>query len=901
TQAAVEQLAGPATSSAPVSDDDLYGGAPMLGSPLSDDDLYGGAPVWDTGAAADVQLGAIDSTSSAEPIVSQPVQSAENSEEAKTDNSFAPELAESVIEQTAIDTPSVTAANNEPGAEVSSEEVSSEAETVAQEDTSLTVMTAEPILASEPEVAVIELASEESAEEVPVTVNETVVVTEDVENVPESKEELEPAQEEHIQPVSLNKSAYDDSSLASDIPENCEQIGHVEEAINEISAEIATEVGLSKDNVSVDNASVDASVPAEEIHIRQDGLSSLIVEKEFDEASVSDAMRMREKLAGADVTTAIGSYRKAIEETPDNLILRSDLADVHLRYGLLDDAVSQYRQVLRCKPDSIALRHRLAYAYLWNAEYDDAVDTFLSLADLHVQNGQNNDAIDVLQTVTSLQPNNFEARRRLIDCFLSVGQEDLGVHHLQLLAEAAFAVNDVDEAIGALKRLMEITKDTAPQERLAHVYETMGDVGEAVENYRQLAETYKGREDWTDATRVTQKIVALAPDDLAGRHDLIMLYQKLGQHDLALSTQYELANIYHEQNNLEQAIDLYEAVVHTAPDHFEARRKLVDCYIECADLQGALSRVEPLTKRYQEQKLFDNAIELYQRLCAVEPSNISLREKLLSFCEAADYKDQMLEQLLILVDLHEGNQSYREAVRALRRAVEIAPERDDLHYRLACFYDEKLGSISGVMQELQCVYELNPGNAAAMGRYAQLLMDQQRAREAAQVLMKLTSKDTEAGKEQTAKINSDYLARIEANAEDWATRFVYGELCFYMRRTQEAIAQFQKTVRNKDFELRSYNMLGQAFAQDRRFGIVMAKKTFSKGLAANGHAEEEYLELRYNFGRLLKDNNCPQEALKEFRDILSIDASYRDTQFLVQEIQDNIASGRRSSPDSSGV
>ena len=167
--------------------------------------------------------------------------------------------------------------------------------------------------------------------------------------------------------------------------------------------------------------------------------------------------------------------------------------------------------------------------------------------------------------------------------------------------------------------------------------------------------------------------------------------------------------------------------------------------------------------------------------------------------------------------------------------------------------------------------------------------------------MKLTARDSEAGKEQTAKINSDYLTRIETNAEDWSTRFVYGELCFYMRRTQEAIAQFQKTVRNKDFELRSYNMLGQAFAQDRRFGIVMAKKTFSKGLATNGHAEEEYLELRYNFGRLLKDNNCPQEALKEFRDILSIDASYRDTQFLVQEIQDNIASGRRSSPDSSGV
>ena len=416
-----------------------------------------------------------------------------------------------------------------------------------------------------------------------------------------------------------------------------------------------------------------------------------------------------------------------------------------------------------------------------------------------------------------------------------------------------------------------------------------------------MSAAYKEKERWDDATRVTEKIVSLSPDDLAGRHDLVMLYQKLGRHDQALSTQYELANTYRELDNLEQAVELFEAVVQTDPEHFEARRRLVDCYIDMGNLEGALSKIEPLTQRYQEEKLFDNAIELYKRLCEVDPHDIGLREKLLMFCEAADYKDEVLEQLLILVDLHESNQSYRDAVRALRRAVEVAPQRDDLHYRLACFYDEKLGSISGVMQELQSVYELNPGNAAAMGRYAQLLMDQMRARDAAQVLVKLTSKDADAGKEQTKKLSSEYLKRIDVNPEDWPTRFIYGELCFYMHRTQEAIAQFQKTVRDKDFELRSYNMLGQAFAQDRKFGIAMAKKMFSKGLAANGHAEQEYLELRYNFGRLLKDNNCPQEALKEFRDILSIDASYRDTQLLVQEIQNNIATGRRSSSDGSGA
>ena len=50
------------------------------------------------------------------------------------------------------------------------------------------------------------------------------------------------------------------------------------------------------------------------------------------------------------------------------------------------------------------------------------------------------------------------------------------------------------------------------------------------------------------------------------------------------------------------------------------------------------------------------------------------------------------------------------------------------------------------MQEYKKVFELNPGDATAMSRYAQLLVNQRKPKEAASVLLKLRSIDKEVGK-----------------------------------------------------------------------------------------------------------------------------------------------------------
>ena len=747
--------------------------------------------------------------------------------------------------------------------------------------------------AVEPEaVATVEPTEEAVEPEAVATVEPTEEAVE-----PEAVAAVEPIEEavepEAVATVEPTEEAVEPEAVATVEPTEeavePEAVAAVEPTEEAVEPEAVATVEPTEEAVEPEAA---ATVePTEEaVEPIDDGLCSLSVESELPPEYLEEAKRLREKLVGADVTTAIGDYRRAIENSPENLVLRTDLADVHLRFSLMDDAINQYRQILRRKPDSVALRHRLACAHLWNEDFDEAVNVYFDLVELHTKNEQYADVIDVLQTILSLDPQNFKARRLLIERFIAQDKIDLAIHHLRQFVDTALSLGSVDNAISALKQLIELSDDPAFVERLAKVYEDHDNVTEAIVYYRILSKRYTQEEKWTDALAICEKLVSLEPDNFDERRLLISLYQNLGRYDKAMAEQFSLAGLYKEQDKVDEAAELYEAIIQKDPNHYEARRCLVDCYLAKGDLAAAMIQAEPLTERYQSERLYAQAIEMYRRLVDADPTSVELREKLLSFYTLDDQRDNMLSELLTLDEIHENKGEYREAVRYLRRAIELAPERAELHCRLARLYDEQLQSVSGAMQEYKKVFELNPGDAAAMSRYAQLLVNQRKPKEAASVLLKLQSVDKEVGKKAIDDICQSFLDKIAQDGADLNTRFSYGELCYHLNRISDAIEQFQKTHVDRDLELRSRNMLGLSFIKMPRMR-EMAIRQFRLGLDTKGHAEQDYLELRYNLAMLFYQTDRLQEALTEFKSILAFDVTYRDVEARVKDLQAKIAAG----------
>ncbi|MEW6282147.1 MAG: tetratricopeptide repeat protein, partial [Candidatus Eremiobacterota bacterium] len=442
-------------------------------------------------------------------------------------------------------------------------------------------------------------------------------------------------------------------------------------------------------------------------------LVSLSIEEESPPDHVVRAHEIRDQVQDADVTTAINLYRRAVEEAPDNLVLRTDLADIHMRYGLLDDAVVQYRQIIMRKPQSVSLRHKLIQAQLWNDNYEESAITLLELADLHSENRNFQDALDALQIVLSLDPHNFDARRKLVDRFAAVGQSSLAAHHLRQLAEGALTKGNVEEAINAFQQLMRISDDPALEDRLAQVHESQGNTEEALRLLRGLSNRYHEAQRWEEAANVTERIIALDPDNLDMRRSLIQQYEGLGLHDRVVAQQFDLASYFHGQGNMNEAIELLERVVTARPDYHEARHRLADAYLDVGRIEDATKHTDTLTQHYLATMDHATAIALYVRLVEAMPESTELREKLIKFYEVAEDPHNALEQWLVLADLHSQANRLEDAVNAHRKALELDESRDDLHCRLALLYLDHLNNQAAAMGEFQRVHELNPGHVDA--------------------------------------------------------------------------------------------------------------------------------------------------------------------------------------------
>lgn len=641
----------------------------------------------------------------------------------------------------------------------------------------------------------------------------------------------------------------------------------------------------------VPSAEEPAPVFEEPVAAEPDPADLLSAEEKAEIAQTMQADSLEATLTNADAASKIAAYRKALEENPDNLVLRGRLADIHLKFGLLEDAVVQYRQVMRRSPDSISLLHRVIQAEFWNENYVEAGDSLLALAKLHLKRGEMHEALDTLQSVLSLDPLHFEARKELVSVFTALDESKLAAHHLRQLAETALTKGEVEGAIQAFQQLLEISADPTFEERLAQIYESQGDVAKALSSFQSLVGRYRAEDRWEEAARVTERIVELDPNQLQDREALIELYQRLGQEQQAVEQQFQLARRYQERGDIERATRLYEDVLKVQTDNHEARRNLVDAYLDAGRVSTALEQAEALTEHYLDTKDHNTAIDLYSRLVDADPENVDLQERLVKFYGLAGDPENAKSRWIHISHLHERNARYERAAEAVQKALELDETQLDLLHRLALLYAEKLNDNQSALNQLRKLFQLAPDRTDAVKMYIDLLLKEEQVAEAGKALQRLEQTGGD-GVEIKANVIALLKASVESNPGDLKARFNYGELCYHLGDLDHAIEQFQQTRRHPDFELISYNMLGLCFASKRGYMMLdLAIKQFQKGLESKGRSEQDYLEIRYNLAMVQYQNGRAKEALAELKECYNVDIAYRDVRSWIQKIEGELASG----------
>ncbi len=354
----------------------------------------------------------------------------------------------------------------------------------------------------------------------------------------------------------------------------------------------------------------------------------------------------------------IEEYTEALEYTEDPAWIYLRIAKDYLNLRDCEKAKSYADKALELDPGLLEARQILVFIYTYESNYDKAISeckeilklsprnktVFLSLADLLVLQGANEEAIDIY--------------KRLID------EEELPLLYFNL-GLIYTKTKQIDEAVGALKKAIELDSRFMPAYvSLGVIYELKKDADEAiyyyeealkydplnVELYKQLSRLYFETGEQEKAEDRCRMILELYPKDIGSYINLVYLYNEDEKFDKSIGLLKEalaldlpdayklhltLAGVYERADLIDDAEEAYKEAIQQEPDN-----DLLYFYLGCF---------------YEQRGRREKASGQFAKAIKINPKNV----------DALNYLGYMYAEDGIKLD---------EAIGMLKTAIEIEPD-----------------------------------------------------------------------------------------------------------------------------------------------------------------------------------------------------------------------------------
>ena len=171
-----------------------------------------------------------------------------------------------------------------------------------------------------------------------------------------------------------------------------------------------------------------------------------------------------------DAATRMLQYRTRLEQTPTDERALESLAELCLRFGLLEEALALYQRLLKVNPGSLETLGKLVKTALWMEDYELVKSGLWKAAEIHFSRGNLALCRERLGDLLSLDGEHKQARQLMVDVFRASGDDKLATWHLGQMVERWVAQGDLDNAIVSLQGLYEVSPSDAVLERLGQLY-----------------------------------------------------------------------------------------------------------------------------------------------------------------------------------------------------------------------------------------------------------------------------------------------------------------------------------------------------------------------------------------------------------------------------------------------
>ncbi len=174
------------------------------------------------------------------------------------------------------------------------------------------------------------------------------------------------------------------------------------------------------------------------------------------------------------VENATTVLREMARLAPDDPAVRSELADIHIQRGLLDEGLAEQRQ--------------LSDIHIRRGQLKDAAGVLQRMAEISWDMDRREDAINLLYQAIGYYTEDMMLRRGLVQYCLALGRVQEAAQQQAQIAEYYYKARQTKDAVEALQQLIAMDKQNLnAYEMLGQTYAAVGEYVQAERVYRNLA------------------------------------------------------------------------------------------------------------------------------------------------------------------------------------------------------------------------------------------------------------------------------------------------------------------------------------------------------------------------------------------------------------------------------
>ena len=367
-----------------------------------------------------------------------------------------------------------------------------------------------------------------------------------------------------------------------------------------------------------------------------------------------------------------------------------------LNQGKVPQAIAEYQNILKFEPRDQVTLMTIGELYIRQGETFQAIDYFERLAQIFVGDGFLTKGIAVYKRIAKLAPEEIRPLEKLADLYVQQGVMSEARPLFLQLAEIHLKNNRQPEAVSLLKKLLQAEPDNLRiQIHLADLYQAMGQKREAIEAYVSASQRALARGDQAESEKLADKGLKLEPGNPAAAIVKARCQSTQGNFEKAAELLEQVPDLEKGGEQTELLLDLYLKgsdwdkgsalalrVFEADEKNFGPMQKVVEALLQAGQTEKAMGILERSRLPMIDAGEHEVVGKLLHELATSMPGRLEPLEWLVELYGRTSDSFRLPDALAHLGDALAADRQYDRAKQVLEQLVGRDPENDSAKRKL---------------------------------------------------------------------------------------------------------------------------------------------------------------------------------------------------------------------------